>query len=179
MGCLVGRKAPDFEIKVLLPDQTFGEIGLEDIRREEKWLVLFFYPMDFTIVCPTEITALSNRYEEFAERHTEIIGISTDSIYTHYAWTMMDRMKNGVGKLNFALGSDMTHQISKAYGVLREEDGIALRGLFIINPEGEVQYQTVFHHNIGRDVDEILRVLQALQCGGLCPANWRPGQATL
>lgn len=176
---MVGRKAPDFELRALLPDQSFGNVSLKEILEKEKWLVLFFYPMDFTAVCPTEITAMSDRYGEFAELDAEVLGISTDTVYTHLAWVNTDRMRNGVGKLNFALGADTNHQASKAYGVLMEEEGVALRGLFILNPAGELQYQTVFHNNIGRDVDEILRVLQALQSGGLCPANWRPGQATL
>lgn len=179
MECMVGRKAPDFKVEALLPDQTFGDICMEGILGEGRWLVLLFYPMDFTAVCPTEITAISDRYDEFAELDTEVIGISTDTIHTHLAWSRTERVKNGVGKLNFALGADTNHHISKAYGVLVEEEGVALRGLFIINPEGELQYQTIYHHHIGRDVDEIVRVLQALQCGGLCPANWRPGQATL
>ncbi len=176
---MVGRKAPDFKVKALFPDQTFGDICMKDMLGEERWLVLLFYPMDFTAVCPTEITAISDRYDEFTELDTEVIGISTDTIHTHLAWSRTERVKNGVGKLNFPLGADTNHHISKAYGVLVEEEGVALRGLFIINPEGELQYQTIYHHNIGRDVDEIVRVLQALQCGGLCPANWRPGQATL
>ena len=176
---MVGRKAPDFELMALLPDQSFGNVSLKGILEKGKWLVLFFYPMDFTVVCPTEITAMSDRYGEFAELDTEVLGVSTDTVYTHLAWVNTDRMRNGVGKLNFALGADANHQVSKAYGVLKEGEGVALRGMFIVNPAGELQYQTIFHNHIGRDVDEILRVLQALQSGGLCPANWRPGQATL
>jgi peroxiredoxin 2/4 len=179
MGCMVGRKAPAFELKALLPNQTFGKVCLKEVMEKENWLVLLFYPMDFTAVCPTEITAVSDRYDEFIELDTVVIGISTDTVHTHLAWSMTDRMRNGVGRLNFALGAEVNHYVSRAYGVLVEEEGTALRGLFIINPEGELQYQTIFHNNIGRDVDEILRVLQALQSGGLCPANWRPGQATL
>ena len=127
----------------------------------------------------TEITAMSDRYDEFEDLDAEVIGVSTDTIHTHLAWINTDRTQNGLGDLVYPLAADTNHQVSKDYGVLIEEEGIALRGLFIINPEGELQYQTVFHNNIGRDVDETLRVLQALQTGGLCPANWRPGQATL
>ena len=109
----------------------------------------------------------------------EIIGVSTDTIHTHLAWINTDRKDGGLEQLKYPLAADTNHAVSRNYGVLIEEEGIALRGLFIINPEGELQYQTVFHNNIGRDVDESLRVLQALQTGGLCPANWRPGQKTL
>ena len=176
---MVGKKAPQFKMNALLADKSFGQVSLEENMEREKWTVLLFYPMDFTIVCPTEITAVSDRYDEFQELDTEVIGVSTDSVYTHLAWVNTERDKNGVGKLNFALASDSNHRVCKKYGVLIEEKGIALRGLFIISPTGELRYQTVFDNNIGRDVDELLRVLQALQTGGLCPANWRPGGATL
>jgi|SRR5690554_1189860 peroxiredoxin (alkyl hydroperoxide reductase subunit C) len=176
---LVGRPAPPFEMKAVMPNKTFGIVSLEENMKEGKWTVLFFYPMDFTSVCPTEITSLSDRYEEFEELNAEIIGVSTDSIYSHLAWIRTDRMENGVGTLNFPLATDQNRKVSEEYGVLIEEEGVAQRGLFIINPEGELQYQVVHHHYIGRDTDEVLRVLQALQSGGLCPANWRPGQITL
>ena len=176
---MVGKKAPHFEMNALLADKSFGQVSLKENMEREKWTVLLFYPMDFTIVCPTEITAVSDRYDEFKDLDTEVIGISTDSVYAHLAWVNTERFKNGVGKLNFALASDRNHRVCKQYGVLVEEEGVALRGLFIISPTGELRYQTVFDNNIGRDVDELLRVLQALQTGGLCPANWRPGGATL
>lgn len=176
---MVGKQAPDFTMEAVLPDKSFGKVSLEDIKAQDKWTVLFFYPMDFTFVCPTEITAMSDRYDEFEDLDAEVIGVSTDTIHTHLAWINTDRTQNGLGDLKYPLAADTNHQVSKEYGVLIEEEGIALRGLFIINPEGELKYQTVFDNNIGRDVDETLRVLQALQTGGLCPANWRPGQATL
>ncbi|MGE8033701.1 thioredoxin [Lysinibacillus sp. KCTC 33748] len=176
---MVGKQAPDFTMEAVLADKSFGKVSLEDIKAQDKWTVLFFYPMDFTFVCPTEITAMSDRYDEFEDLDAEVIGVSTDTIHTHLAWINTDRTKNGLGELKYPLAADTNHQVSKEYGVLIEEEGIALRGLYIINPEGELKYQTVFDNNIGRDVDETLRVLQALQTGGLCPANWRPGQATL
>ncbi|EKU43189.1 putative 2-cys peroxiredoxin [Lysinibacillus capsici] len=176
---MVGKQAPDFTMEAVLSDKSFGKVSLEDIKAQDKWTVLFFYPMDFTFVCPTEITAMSDRYDEFEDLDAEVIGVSTDTIHTHLAWINTDRTQNGLGELKYPLAADTNHQVSKEYGVLIEEEGIALRGLFIINPEGELKYQTVFDNNIGRDVDETLRVLQALQTGGLCPANWRPGQATL
>ena len=176
---MVGKQAPRFTMDAVLADKSFGKVSLEENMKQDKWTVLFFYPMDFTFVCPTEITAMSDRFDEFEDLDTEIIAVSTDTIHTHLAWINTAREDNGLGELNYSLAADTNHQISREYGVLIEEEGIALRGLFIINPEGEMQYQTVFHNNIGRDVDETLRVLQALQTGGLCPANWRPGQKTL
>lgn len=176
---MVSKQAPRFEMEAVLADKTFGKVSLEQIMAEDKWTVLFFYPMDFTQICPTEITAMSDRYDEFEDLDAEIIGVSTDTIYAHLAWINIARTKNGLGQLAYPLAADKNQKVARDYGVLIEEEGVALRGLFIINPEGELQYQTVFHNNIGRDVDETLRVLQALQTGGLCPANWRPGQVTL
>ncbi|HLG28159.1 MAG TPA: peroxiredoxin [Paenisporosarcina sp.] len=176
---MVGKQAPRFTMDAVLADKSFGKVSLEENMKQDKWTVLFFYPMDFTFVCPTEITAMSDRFDEFEDLDTEIIAVSTDTIHTHLAWINTAREDNGLGELKYPLAADTNHQISREYGVLIEEEGIALRGLFIVNPEGEMQYQTVFHNNIGRDVDETLRVLQALQTGGLCPANWRPGQKTL
>ncbi len=176
---MVGKLAPHFTMDAVLADKSFGKVCLEENMKQDKWTVLFFYPMDFTFVCPTEITAMSDRFDEFEDLDAEIIGVSTDTIHTHLAWINTARQDNGLGELKYPLAADTNHEISRKYGVLIEEEGIALRGLFIINPEGEMQYQTVFHNNIGRDVDETLRVLQALQTGGLCPANWRPGQETL
>ncbi|QBP41612.1 MULTISPECIES: peroxiredoxin [Paenisporosarcina] len=176
---MVGKQAPRFTMEAVLADKSFGKVSLEENMKQDKWTVLFFYPMDFTFVCPTEITAMSDRFDEFEDLDTEIIAVSTDTIHTHLAWINTAREDNGLGELKYPLAADTNHQISREYGVLIEEEGIALRGLFIVNPEGEMQYQTVFHNNIGRDVDETLRVLQALQTGGLCPANWRPGQKTL
>lgn len=176
---LVGKQAPRFEMDAVLPNMEFSKVSLVENMKNEKWTVLFFYPMDFTKVCPTEIIALSDRYDEFEDLDAEVIGVSTDTIYTHLAWIHTDRKDNGLGQLNYPLAADTSHVISREYGVLMEEDGIALRGLFIINPEGELQYAVIHHNNIGREVDEVLRVLQALQTGGLCAAGWRPGQATL
>ncbi|MCZ2258934.1 peroxiredoxin [Sporosarcina sp. G11-34] len=176
---MVGKQAPDFTMDAVMADKSFGKVSLEENMKNDMWTVLFFYPMDFTFVCPTEITAMSDRYDEFEDLDTNIIGVSTDTIHTHLAWINTDRKDNGLEQLKYPLAADTNHSISRDYGVLIEEEGIALRGLFIINPEGELQYQTIFHNNIGRDVDETLRVLQALQTGGLCPANWRPGQKTL
>ncbi len=130
---MVGKQAPDFTMEAVLPDKSFGKVSLEDIKAQDKWTVLFFYPMDFTFVCPTEITAMSDRYDEFEDLDAEVIGVSTDTIHTHLAWINTDRTQNGLGELKYPLAADTNHQISKEYGVLIEEEGIALRGLFIIN----------------------------------------------
>jgi peroxiredoxin (alkyl hydroperoxide reductase subunit C) len=176
---MVGKQAPRFEMDAVLPDKSFGKVSLEKIMKQDKWTVLFFYPMDFTFVCPTEITSISDSYDEFKDLDTEVIGVSTDTIYTHLAWINIGREKNGLGQLHYPLAADHNHQVARNYGVLVEEEGVALRGLFIISPEGELQYKVIHHNNIGRDVEEVLRVLQALQTGGLCPASWRPGDDTL
>jgi peroxiredoxin (alkyl hydroperoxide reductase subunit C) len=176
---MVGKQAPRFEMEAVLPNKEFGKVSLEENMKNDKWTVLFFYPMDFTFVCPTEITAMSDRFEEFDDLDAVVVGASTDTIHTHLAWINTDRKNNGLGQLNYALAADTNHVVARDYGVLIEEEGVALRGLFIIDPEGELKYSVVNHNNIGRDVDETLRVLQALQTGGLCPANWKPGQATL
>lgn len=175
---LVGRPAPDFALETVSGDgKEFGSVKLSDYRG--KWLVFFFYPLDFTFVCPTEITALSDAADQFKELDTEILGISVDSVHSHKAWINTAKENNGLGKLNFPLASDITKKTASDYGVLIEEEGVALRGLFIIDPEGELKYQVVNHNDVGRSVDETLRVLQALQSGGLCPMNWKPGDKNL
>lgn len=174
----VGKPAPDFHMKTTADLESLkSEVRLADYAG--KWLVLFFYPLDFTFVCPTEITALSDRADDFKKLDAEVLGVSTDSVYSHRAWINTSRDQNGLGKLNFPLAADTTLAVSRAYNVLIEEQGIALRGLFIIDPEGILRYAVVHDLNVGRSVDETLRVLEALQAGGLCPANWKPGQKTL
>lgn len=175
---LVGKQAPDFTMEAVTGDgKEFKQVSLSDYKG--KWLVLFFYPLDFTFVCPTEITALSDSADIFNDLDTEILGVSTDSVYSHRAWINTPRDQNGLGELKFPLAADLTHKVARDYGVLIEEEGVALRGLFIIDPEGELKYQVVNHNDVGRSVDETLRVLQALQSGGLCAANWTPGDDNL
>jgi peroxiredoxin 2/4 len=175
---LVGKPAPDFKMPSTRNLETLGEdVSLADYKG--KWLVLLFYPMDFTFVCPTEVIAFSDRIEEFQELDAEIIGISTDSKYTHKVWIETPQDKNGLGGLNYALAADQTLAVSRAYDVLVEEAGVALRGLFIIDPDGVLQYQVIHNLNVGRNVDEVIRVLQGLQTGGRCAANWRPGQKNI
>lgn len=174
----VGQAAPDFDLPSTRNIVKLDEnVRLADYRG--KWLVLLFYPLDFTFVCPTELTAFSDRYDEFEGIGAEVIGVSTDSVYSHRAWLQTPRDKSGVEGLNYPLAADITKETSRDYGVLIEEKGIALRGLFVIDPEGVLRYEVVHDLNIGRSVEETLRVIQALQTGGLCQAEWHPGQATI
>jgi peroxiredoxin (alkyl hydroperoxide reductase subunit C) len=174
----IGLPAPSFSLLSTKNMDTLEEkISLEDYRG--RWLVFFFWPFDFTFVCPTEITAFSDNYEQFLDLDCDIVGASVDSVYTHRAWTQTPRDQSGIGPVKFPLVSDFSKETARAYGVLDDETGAAHRGLFIIDPEGVLRYQVVTDMNVGRSVDETLRVLQALQAGGLCPANWKPGDRTL
>jgi|SRR5690625_2621682 len=175
---LVGKPAPDFSMLTTKNLEDLNHTAtLEDYKG--KWLILFFYPMDFTFVCPTEITAFSDRIEDFEDVDTEILGVSTDSVFSHRAWIKTSEEDGGLGGVNYPLASDITQEVSRAYGVLVEDEGVAMRGLFIIDPEGIVRYQVVHDMNVGRNVDETLRVLEALQSGNLCGANWSPGEQHL
>jgi len=166
----VGQQAPDFELDAVV-GADFETVKLSDYKG--KWVVLFFWPLDFTFVCPTEVTAFSKRTEEFAQLDAVILGASIDSKFTHLAWTEQ------IGRINYPMLSDITKQVSSDYGVLIEDQGIALRGLFIVDPDGRLAYQVVHSLNIGRNVDEVVRVLKALQTGELCPVDWEDGQTTL
>jgi len=180
--CLrVGQIAPDFEATAVI-DQEFKTIKLSQYRG--KYVVLFFYPLDFTFVCPTEITAFSDRQKDFAAINTEILGVSVDSVFSHLAWVQTDRKSGGLGDLAYPLVSDIKKEISTAYNVLDPEAGIALRGLFIIDKEGVIQHATINNLAFGRNVDETLRILQAIQYvqthpDEVCPAGWKPGDKTM
>ena len=178
---LVGLPAPAFTAAAfdphLPPGSPFRPISLSDYAG--RWLVFFWYPSDFTVVCPTEITALSDRVDEFLELDCDILGASTDSEHCHQAWTGVPRDANGIAGVSFPLLADRAQTIARAYGVLVEDLGLALRGLFVIDPDGAVQHATVSNLNVGRSVDETLRVLQAIQSGGLCPSDWKPGKPHL
>ena len=174
----VGQPAPDFNMPSTKNMETLAEnVKLSDYNG--KWLILLFYPLDFTFVCPTELTAFSDRIDELNGIGAEVIGVSTDSVHSHRAWIKTPRDQNGVADLAYPLASDVGGKLAAKYNILVEEEGIALRGLFIINPEGILQYSVVHDLNIGRSVDETLRVLQGLQTGGLCAADWTPGQENL
>lgn len=178
MQRIVGLPAPDFTMEAVKGDgQEFDWIRLSDYKG--KWLVLFFYPLDFTFVCPTEITGLSKRAEEFKTLNAEILGVSIDSVHSHKAWIHTDTGNGGLGPVSYPIASDITKEVSRSYGVLIEEQGIALRGLFIIDPESKIRYAVIHDLNVGRSADETLRVLQALQSGGMCPIDWKPGENTL
>jgi peroxiredoxin 2/4 len=175
---MVGQPAPDFDMASTKNLETLKEnVKLSDYAG--KWVVLLFYPLDFTFVCPTELTTFSDRYEDFEGIGAEIIGVSTDSVYSHRAWINTPRDKGGVSDLKYPLASDSTKQVARDYGVLIEDEGIALRGLFVIDPEGVLRYKVIHDLNIGRSAEETLRVIQALQTGGLCQAEWKPGQETI
>lgn len=163
-------------------DQEFKTIKLSDYSG--KYVVLFFYPLDFTFVCPTEIIAFSDRYEEFKQIDTEVLGVSVDSEFSHLAWIQTDRKSGGVGDLNYPLVSDIKKEISAAYNVLDPEAGVALRGLFIIDKEGIIQNAVINNLSFGRNVDETLRTLKAIQYvqahpDEVCPAGWQPGDKTM
>ncbi len=170
MYAQVGKPAPDFTTDGVFGSE-FKTVSLKDYRG--KWVVLFFYPLDFTFVCPTEITAFDTSYDKFAEMNTEVLSVSVDSVHSHKAW------KKELGDLKFGMLSDMTKEISRAYGVLIEEKGFSLRGAFVIDPEGVLRMAVVHDPSVGRNVDEIVRVVQACQTGELCPVGWKPGQKTL
>jgi peroxiredoxin (alkyl hydroperoxide reductase subunit C) len=174
----VAQPAPDFDMASTKNLEKLDQnVKLADYAG--KWVVLLFYPLDFTFVCPTELTAFSDRYADFQAINTDIIGVSTDSVFSHRAWINTPRDKGGVADMAYPLAADSTKSVSRDYGVLLEDKGVALRGLFVIDPEGILRYKVVHDLNIGRSVEETLRVIQALQTGGLCQAEWKPGQKTL
>ncbi|MBT9311039.1 peroxiredoxin [Leptothoe kymatousa] len=181
-GCLrVGQPAPDFTATAVV-DQEFKTIKLSDYRGQ--YVVLFFYPLDFTFVCPTEIIAFSDRYEEFKGLNTEVLGVSVDSEFSHLAWIQTERKAGGLGDLAYPLVSDIKKEISIAYNVLEPEAGVALRGLFLIDKDGTIQHATINNLSFGRSVEETLRVLQAVQHvqshpDEVCPAGWTPGEKTM
>lgn len=179
MSVLVARQAPDFIAAAVMPDGTIKEdFRLADLRG--KYVVLFFWPLDFTFVCPTEIIAHNNRAVMFRERGVELVGVSIDSQYTHYAWRNTPVDKGGIGPVGFPLVADVKHEITRAYGI-EHPDGVALRGSFLIDREGIIQHQVVNNLPLGREVDEMLRMVDALQfCeenGEVCPAGWHKGQS--
>jgi alkyl hydroperoxide reductase subunit AhpC len=182
MSLMVGNPAPNFNEKALVggdatlmtKDNAFKLISLSDYRG--KWLVLFFYPLDFTFVCPTEIEEFGKSYEEFKKLNCEVVACSTDSHHSHFAWR---NQLPTLHKLPFPMIADFTRTIAKNYEILKESTGYALRGLYIIDPDGILQYVVIHPEDVGRNTAEILRVVSALQTGEKTPCNWVAGEATI
>lgn len=178
----VSKAAPDFELEGYF-NGSFGKYKLSDYRG--KWVILLFYPLDFTFVCPTEVLNFSDAADELAQLNCQIFGISVDSQYVHKAWVDTKREDGGLGaSLNYPLLSDLNKQIARDYGVLMEEEGVALRGLFLINPDGIIMHTTINNLSVGRSVNEAKRVLKAFQFvttheGQVCPADWEEGKDTM
>jgi alkyl hydroperoxide reductase subunit AhpC len=165
----VGDRAPDF----VLPGIVQGKVSDYSVKNYKgKWLVLFFYPADFTFICPTEVTGFSRMVKEFAAENAAILGVSVDSIDSHRSWA------DELGGIHYPLLSDEEKNVSRAYGVLDDKEGVALRATFLINPDSEVAYAVMSHANVGRSVEETLRVLKALRTERLCPSDWKPGEPT-
>lgn len=167
----IGQKVPEFECTAY-ENGKFTKFKLAD--HKGKWIVLFFYPLDFTFICPTEIKGFAAKEDEFKKAKAIIVGASTDSEHSHKAWFTRD-----LPQVKFPVLADTTHAVSRLFNVLKEDQGVAYRGTFIIDPDGMLRYQVVSDNSVGRSVDETLRVLQAFQTGELCPIDWEPGQKTL
>ncbi len=177
---MIGKKAPTFTAKAVAKDQIF-ELCLEDFLG--KYVVLFFYPLDFTFVCPTELHAFQEKLWEFEGRNAQLIGCSVDSHFSHAAWLNTPKAKGGIEGVSYPIVSDLNKSIAKAYDVLKEDEGIAYRGLFLIDRGGIVRHQLVNDLPLGRSVAEVLRLLDALifheQHGEVCPANWKAGEKAM
>ncbi len=176
-----GKKAPDFKVDAVMPDGSFGQVSLADYSKKNH-VLLFFYPLDFTFVCPTEIIAFSERNAEFRELGVQLLGCSVDSKFSHLAWRERPRKDGGIGDVTYPIIADMDKEIARSYDVLLDA-GIALRGLFLIDKDGTVRHQLVNDLPLGRSVDEALRMVKALQFfeknGEVCPADWKEGSATI
>lgn len=179
MSAFVSEPAPDFSGEAYVNGE-FKKISLSDFKG--KKLVLFFYPLDFTFVCPTEILAFTDRLDDFKKRNTQVVGVSVDSHFTHRAWAQVDRKEGGIKGVNFPLLSDLSKKVATDYGVLLP-GGVALRGLFIINKDGMLKHATINHLDLGRNIEEVLRVVDAIdfseQHGEVCPANWKQGEKAM
>jgi alkyl hydroperoxide reductase subunit AhpC len=180
MSVLVQKPAPDFKATAVMADGSFKEISLADYRG--KYVVLFFYPLDFTFVCPTEIIAFSDAAKSFEALGVQLLGVSVDSHFSHLAWRNLPRNQGGLGQVDYPLVADLNKSIARSYDVL-VNDAVALRGLFLIDKAGVVRHQVVNDLPLGRSVDEALRMVQALQYfeanGEVCPANWKEGSRTI
>ena len=180
MSTLVTKEAPDFTAQAVMPDNSFKQLTLSSYRG--KYVVLFFYPLDFTFVCPSEIIAFDKAIGQFKEKNAEVIGVSVDSEFTHFAWKNTPVDQGGIGQIRYPLVADLNKSISRDYGVLFGES-VALRGLFLIDKEGIVRHAVINDLSLGRNVDEALRMVDALQhtekYGEVCPANWKEGEEAM
>ncbi len=178
---LVTKPAPDFTAQAVMPDNSMQDLSLSSYKG--KYVCLFFYPLDFTFVCPSEILAFNKALDSFKAKNCEVIGVSVDSQFTHFAWKQTPVEKGGIGNIQFPLVADLNKKISLSYGVLLEDMGVSLRGLFIIDKEGIIRHALINDLPLGRSVDEALRILEALQFheehGEVCPANWKPGEEAM
>ncbi|MFP4348840.1 MAG: peroxiredoxin [Thermodesulfobacteriota bacterium] len=179
MSILVGKKAPDFTAPAVMPNGTI-EDNFKLAGLKGKYVVLFFWPLDFTFVCPTEIIAHDKRIDQFSERQVEVVGVSIDSQFTHFAWRNTPISEGGIGPVQFPMVADVKHEITRAYGIEHPEAGVALRASFLLDREGIVQHQVVNNLPLGRNVDEMIRMVDALQYfeenGEVCPAGWQKGE---
>ena len=173
MTLMVGQKAPEFSTTALI-GREFAEVSTDKYRGQ--WIVLFFYPMDFTFVCPTELVEFNNKLDDFEDLDAIVLGGSTDTEYSHLGWV---KSHDDLGDLKFPLFADTTKRMASDFGVLDADKGVALRGTFIIDPDGVLRWASINDLNVGRNIDEVLRVLNALQTDELCPCNWQAGQETL
>lgn len=177
MAVLVGKKAPDFSAKAVVKGTMIEEFALSDLLGQ--YVVFFFYPLDFTFVCPTELHAFQEKLEDFKKRNAQVVGCSVDSWFSHLSWLQMPKSKGGIKGVLYPIVSDLTKSIARDYDVLKEDEGIAYRGLFLIDKEGVVRHQIVNDLPLGRSIDEALRMLDSLiffeKHGEVCPANWQQG----
>lgn len=181
MTTLVTREAPDFTAQAVMPDNSFAEISLSSLRG--KYVILFFYPLDFTFVCPSEILAFNSRVAEFKAKNCEVLGVSVDSRFTHLAWKNTAVENGGIGNIQYPLVEDLTKSIARSYGILFN-DSVALRGLFLIDTRGVVRHAVINDLPLGRSVKEALRILDALQFvethgDQVCPADWQEGEEAM
>ena len=180
MPAQIGQPAPSFTVEAYdrtqdgNEEKMFRTISLEDYR--DKWVCLFFYPLDFTFVCPTEIVSFNDALDDFEDRECVVLTASTDSVYSHKGWC---DSHDDLGKLKYPMLADTTHELARSFGVLKDDQGIAYRGVFLIDPQGIVRWMAVHDLGVGRNVEEVLRVLDALQTDELCPCNWKKGEETL